>query len=640
MTQPVRIHNLRGNKAERSPHRLFIWDTETTPITEPRREVHQLRVWCAEVVQRHERRPSQPAVQRVQGLTGPELLDTIETACRSTETLWAFAHNVGFDLAVTRLPLHLISRGWTITAHALATPSPWARLSRGSHRLTLVDSSSWLPGALAEIGVQVGIGKPELPDFDDPQEAWFWRCRMDVTILRRAICDLLDWWDQGKRGAWSITGPQTGFNALRHIPTPHKVVIDPDPDARAFERQAIKGGRRECWRVGQLPFDDYREIDFHLAHATIAAHCPLPKRRGPAFASLAVDDWRLTSDRWAPIAEALIETNTPRYPLEVEGRLFYPVGRFWTVLCGPELKEAVRRRELRQVGRGYIYQLGQIMGRWGQWVTSELAEPRAQTPEVARTAIKGWTRTVPGKWASRTGRTHLRGPSAELGWGLEHGRHHPSGAGVAILDMAGQREIVIQDQEADDSFPAVLAWIQSEVRVRLGRLVDAIGPGRMVSCNTDGILCAHGPPPVGYCPPDQLWPLTPREKARYSTLDVISPQHTVLDASRRLSGVPRTAEEVAPHVYRWMTWPRLTSQIASGETRGYVRDERTADLSKVPVNRWVLKDGLCLPVVAEVTTSGETRLRPTGLTLAAEASMDLRPTQHPVLEALRLDQTA
>ena len=638
--RPNRIHNLRGNKAERSPHRLFVWDTETCPTLEAEREVHQLRLWCAETVQRHERRRSLPAVQPCEGLAAEDLMDALEGACRSSETVWAFAHNVGFDLAVTRLPLHLRRRGWTLTAHALTSSSPWARLSKGSHRLTLVDSTSWLPGALAQIGVQVGLEKPELPQLDDPQQAWFWRCRQDVAILRQALCELLDWWDRGRYGAWSITGPQTGFNAMRHIPTPHKVVIDPDPDARAFERRAIVAGRREVWRVGKLPFGDYREIDFHLAHATIAAHCPLPKRRGPAIAGLKLDDWRLMSDRWAPIAEALIETNVPRYPLQIQGRLFYPTGRFWTILCGPELAEASRRGELRQVGPGYIYQLGHTMARWGAWVIKQLKDPDPETPEVARTALKGWSRTVPGKWAARTGRLHLRGPSAEQGWYLEHGRHHPSEAMVSVLDMAGEREVVIQDQEADDSFPAVLAWIQSEVRVRLGRLIDYIGPAHMISCNTDGLLMV-GPWKI----PAQnlalaLDPLYPRQKAKYNLPDVISPQHTVLDGERRLSGIPRNAEEIAPHTYRWLTWPRLPQQIAQGDPRGYVREPRTVDLSRVPVNRWVQIDGRCLPVQVDVGEGRITRLVPLVPLVPGEVWSPLRPSQHPALTGLLLEAQA
>lgn len=632
--RPARLHNLRLNHTERSPHRLFVWDTETRTLTEGQREVMPLRLWAAETVQRHDRRPRQPAVQPHQGSSGAELLAALEGACRASETVWAFAHNQSFDLSVTRLPLLLRERGWEITAHALTTASPWARLSRGSHRLVLADSTSWLPGRLEAIGIQVGIEKPPLPSPDDQESDWWWRCRQDVAILRSALVQLMDWWDARRAGCWSVTGPQTGFNAMRHLPSPHTVVIDPDPAARAFERQAITAGRREVWRVGRQPWGDYREIDFRLAHATIAAHCPLPKRRSVRFETMAVDDWRLGSERWAPMAWATIQAQTPRYPLAVGGRLFYPVGRFRTILAGPELQEARRRGELLSVGPGYVYQLGQHMGDWGRWVLEQLDHPDDAVPEVARTCIKGWSRTVPGKWAARTGRTIHEGDSLELGWGLEHGRHHPSGAPVAVLDMAGRREVVLQDQDADDCFPAVLAWIQSEVRVRLGRLIDRIGPEHMLSCNTDGLFCEAGAGFAEGFSPAEFEPLVPREKQRVPWVDVISPQHLILPRERRLSGVPASAEEVGPYRYRWMTWPRMPSQIAQGDRRGYVREPRTADLSTVPVNRWVWSDGQAVPVSAEVGEDGATSLLRPGSMLGPWPLDGLRRPQHPVLEQL------
>lgn len=632
--RPARVHNLRGNKAERSPHRLFVWDTETRPHHEPKRELHRLRFWAAEVVQRHDRRPKEPARQAGAGTQAEGLVDYLEGACRSSETTWAFAHNQSFDLAVTSLPLQLLDRGWSVTAHALTSPSPWARLIKGSRRLVLADSTSWLPGPLAGIGAQVGIDKPALPDFEDPDQEWAWRCRQDVRILAQALIELMDWWDHRHLGSWSITGPQSGFNLMRHLPSPHTVVIDPDPTGRGIERQAIKGGRREVWRVGRQTWGDYREIDFKLAHATIAAHCPLPKRRSFAFQRLDLGDWRLTSERWAPLAWCHIDARAPRYPLEVEGRLFYPTGHFRTLLAGPEIAEASRRGELLEVGPGYIYQLGQHMGGWGRWVLQQLGEPDPETPEVARTAIRAWSRQVPGKWAGRTGRVIHEGPSLEMAWNLEHGRHHPSGAPVAVLDMALSRQVVLQDQDSDDCFPAVLAWIQSEVRVRLGRLVDQVGPGRMLTCNTDGLLCEWGTGFTEGFDPSTYWPLTPRQKARHAWVDVISPQHVILPTERRLSGVPASADEVAPHAYQWMTWPRLPSQIASGVKGAYVRELRTADLSKVPVNRWVSRGGTCWPVQAEVGEDGETRLLPPWHDWPGMADTGLRSAQHPVLAAL------
>ena len=619
---------------ERSPHRIVVWDTETHTIPEGRREVMPLRLWAAEIVQRHGRRPTRPQRAIAEGVTALQLVEFLESTCRSSETVWAFAHNQGFDLAVTRLPLLLLRRGWTITAHALASDSPWARLARGGHRLVLADSTSWLPGKLEALGELVGIDKPPLPKHDDDEEDWWFRCRRDVHILAESMLQLLDWWDDRGLGAWSVTGPQCGFNALRHMPNVHHVVIDPDPVARAFERQALVGGRREVWRVGRQRWGDYWELDFRAAHATIAAYCPLPKRRSVAFDSMALDNWRVTSERWAPIAEVEVRTNTPRYPLQLGRRLWYPVGQFRTILCGPEIAEARRRGELLSIGAGYVYQLGQHMGDWGRWVLSELDDETATSPPVPRAALKAWSRNVPGKWATRTSVTWHEGQALEQGWNVEHGRHHPSGAPCAVLDMAGHREILLQDQDSDDCFPAVLAWIQSEVRVRLGRLIDMVEPSNMISCNTDGLICEGGGGLGARIEVPDLWPLVPREKARYEWVHPISPQHLILPTERRLSGVPANAEEIAPGRYSWMAWGRLPAQIASGESRGYVRERRTVDLSAVPVNRWVLGGGQCLPVTATVDLDGTTRLESPWAGWEGIAPQGLRPVQHPQLQAL------
>jgi hypothetical protein len=204
---------------------------------------------------------------------------------------------------------------------------------------------------------------------------------------------------------------------------------------------------------------------------------------------------------------------------------------------------------------------------------------------------------------------------------------------VSVLDIAGRREVVLQDQDADDCFPAVLAWIQSEVRVRLGRLIDAVGPDRMISCNTDGLFCEvrRGDAPLaGF---GDLEPLAFREKARHAWLDVISPQHVIKPDGHRLSGVPASATEIGYRQYSWLTWPRLPSQIAEGDDRGYVRTRRSVDLSKVPVNRWRWTDGLCLPVTTELGEDGETRIVPPAWWVPQGTDAVMTEHQHPVLLA-------
>lgn len=117
-------------------------------------------------------------------------------------------------------------------------------------------------------------------------------------------------------------------------------------------------------------------------------------------------------------------------------------------------------------------------------------------------------------------------------------------------------------------------------------------------------------------------------------LEVISPQHLVLPQERRLSGVPASAEAVGPHQYRWLTWPRLPAQIASGERQGYVREVRSVDLSSVPVNRWVWDDGMATPVRASLGEDGSNHLLSPIFGIPDFDREGMGRDQHPVLERL------
>jgi len=55
---------------------------------------------------------------------------------------------------------------------------------------------------------------------------------------------------------------------------------------------------------------------------------------------------------------------------------------------------------------------------------------------------------------------------------------------AACLYLGGRQHQLLHDQEAEDSFPAVLAWIQSYVRDRLGRLIDQFTLDELISCQT------------------------------------------------------------------------------------------------------------------------------------------------------------
>lgn len=632
MARSTAIHYLRDNHIERSPRRVIVLDTETRWRTTPKGELHSLRLWVTRTLLRGGT-PAHTLSHRLDsGRTADELAELVDTLADDTCTTWLMAHNLGFDLVTTRLPLLMIARGWRLGHHALTLDAPWLQMSKGRRRITMADTFSWLPTSVDKLGRELGVEKLALPLNTDDDTDWLARCSVDVNITACAIEQLLDWWDRNRLGCWSLTGASTGWNAYRHIKHSVSVSIDPDPASRAFERRAINAGRREVWRVGKLPKARYVELDFERAHLTVCRDMMLPRRRCNAFGHIELDDVRLHSNLYAPIAEVTVSTAVPRYPVEIGGRMWYPTGTFRTILCGPELEQAGQRGELVEVHRGILYKLGPTMDRWARWVGDALDGLVDDVPPMAAIALKAWSRRVPGKWATRTSVLVQELETPEQAWKLERGIEHPSGSRCSMLHIGGRLQLLLQDQDADDAFPAVLAFIQSHTRVAIGRLIDHFGADWLVSCNTDGLIVRARTGPNLELLAQLCAPLVPRLKAVYHDIEVLSPQHLVLDGEPRLSGVPRMAQAEAELHYSWSTWPSFTRQLELGSSQGYTREPRRVDLSSVPVNRWVLRNGVTMAPHAAVGGPGGARLLSWEETPGAPAWTALRQGQHPQLE--------
>lgn len=628
---------------------MLILDTETLPHQVGDTILHTLALWHARAIYRHGRRKDGPTSEEYSGETAEGIVALVERLATTKETLWVFTHNLSFDLAVTRLPVLLIERGWELTQHALASDAPWARLRNGTRRVTLANSASYLPASLASIGAAIGIPKPPLPPATD-LEALRERCRADVEITAEAMIELMNWWDDEALGNWSLTGPATGWGAYRHIPMGMKILITPDPEAQAFERSALLAGRREAFRVGQRPDGFYLDLDIEHAHLTACATQALPYQRMQAFDSLPLDSPWLRASSLDVMAEATIDAMTPRYPVMMEHGIFYPVGRFKTVLAGPELREALARGELAAIGRGYLYRVGAHMARWGAWMLDLLDGSECRGLNAVAIAVKGWSRSVPGRWASRTSELLTEYEDHRPGWWLEHGAWGPERWPVSYLTVGGHQYVLRRDVEGENSFPAVLAWVQSYTRVWLGRLIDLAGPAAE-QCNTDGLIVdanrlasRYGHTLKGRSAAaagaerqlaavlealnSAIAPARVRVKRTSYTLRVIGPQHVILDGEQRLSGVPRDAARIADLRFRYWSWPTLQGQLLEGDAAGFRQHEQRADLSGVTGNRYVLEDGTTRPPVAHIDHEGATAFMPWQMVRATGSDLAADRAQH------------
>lgn len=666
-----RVHYLARNHSTWTPAACIFLDSETRTEGFGDRETEVLRCWDAKLVRRRHRRKA-GEYERDTGTTRLEAAAAIDEWASSDKSTWLYAHNVAFDLVSCGLAEHLSALGWELSSrHAVSGSSPWLVLHKGrqdvtvkaghgqaaerkhrvkwQHTLTIADSFSLMPVPLAVLGQYAPMSKPPLPGDDATPAQWQERCRADVDILAWSVLTLMDWWEDNDLGQWSVSGAAAGWNSYRHQIGPKDVVIDPDRDAVGLEHKAVYGGRRDIFRCGSLPPGRYAELDFEGAYPSIAATQLLPRKRVGKLTPLIAKAIIAGKANYGIVAECLIDTDVPRWPLRVRERVFYPVGTFRTTLAGPDLMAAQAAGALREVGAGYFYSMSDHMQEWAKWCLSVSRGELEGVPGPVQIFAKGAGRSVCGKWAQRGWETtEFPGPPGN-GWSFEDCFISGSDASATICGLAGKHYLSIADQESDHEFPAVLAYIEAHCRTRLASLIAHAPEGAIIQCDTDGVMASLNmlaPERTGgfadMLPPAtekdyvaawlNLWndictPLVIREKRVFARAIVHGPQHVVLDGRPRFSGVPSSAWQSGDS--RWMArlWPGLSWQIRHGDAAGYVRPVQEYLVTGPYAAGWVLTDGRVRPCEAALGDGGQADIVPWAETRWALSGDQLGPTQ-------------
>lgn len=613
MAPQAGIHRIRPNHREWSPPQVISLDTETTPEQTEAGELHTMRLWAARLRVRRTRTGAGRGISDGWGYSADELADQLDIWTEGQRCIWCYAHNLSFDLAVTRLPAVLHDRGWEVTGHAVSSDSPWLRMKRGQCVLTFADSWGWLRAPLDRIGADVGYVKPDLPAWTDSDADWLARCRGDVEILDLAMSQLMDWWDQCALGSWTLTGSAGGWNTWRHMTTTPLPLIVPDAEQTTADRQAIYGGRREAFAHGNITGGPFTLLDFKSAYPTIAATKALPAARQGNFDSMSVDSPLVCGDQFGIIAQVEIETDAPRWPVRANGRVAYPVGRFVTVLAGPEIAEARSLGCLRAIGPGYLHRLAPHMQEWARWTLAVTDDTSGQIPRVAQRAVKHWGRAVIGKTAAHGWRTVRLETLGGDGWSYRPAWNAQHQRMSHLTEICGQASETIPSGDADNAYPAILAWVESWTRVLLSRAIDDLGRDQVITCDTDGLIVRRDRWAGLMGETVQYWPLTLRPKGTYQSVRVLGPQHVITPTDTKLAGIPRSAEANGQGDLVALLWPKLASQMAlrpGDQTPGYLRPRQRFTLATSYVTGYVANNGAVHPMVAAVCDQGATHLIP------------------------------
>ena len=606
----VKPHWLAPGGKTKTPRIIVTFDTETTERNEDKGSVQVLRCWHAIVRDRRPVSKARDGVRHHQGERATDLVAVVEAAAQRTSECWVIAHNVGFDLAVTSLPFILAEHGWAINGVHLGKEACWWSFTKGGHSIVITDSWSWLRCSLVDAAKDVKRRKVRLPADDDSLEAWHRRCRSDVEILDALMMEIMNWWDRSQLGVFGITGAACGWRTMRSMVKPKALLVGPDGERTAFERRAVFGGRKEVYGVGKFHDPWIADYDFAGAYPTTTAACPLPSapaKKWTTTAKLLRADPPPQRDY---LAEVEITTHVPCAPVRIGHEVWWPVGTFRTVLAGPEIRYALTVADSVKVIHWEAYKTSYALAEWAAWCLKIQNAPESEVPPVVARVAKGWGRSVLGRFAARTSHVIATRPATHLGWHLETGHDLTTGAALEYLSMNGIEQTIAKDQDGNDVFPAVFAFVEAYTRVALARMMATRDPRNLLQCNTDGWWEMRAVRLNDHVPDNVPWPHRVVRKALVKSLTVIGPNHVMTPNERRYAGVPSTALTTDNNSMVWRDWPGLRWQLEYGSLGEYHRPAREVTLAEHYARRWVLDTGETVPVTMTLNADHSPRIEP------------------------------
>lgn len=564
MNVTVPAHLIRHNKTSRVPRRWVYLDTEAhvQQLENHQRQSWRLGVTCLETRRYPSEQWTEPEWRRWDDPT--ELWTYVSTCATESQRTVVLAHNLGYDLRISRALLVLPALGWRVDLLSIGGRNVTMTMRRGKASLLLCDFASWVPKRLDEVAAMMGTAKRDLPAEDDTTEAWYERCEQDVAILRAANRAIVQWIMDEDLGNWQRTGAGFAYANWRHKFLDSRVLVHADPEARDAEVAALGTGRCEAWRHGQLPPGRWVEWDLPMAYPSVARDVLLPTTLGGHDPHPDLARWRSINPDWRVLYRATVDTPQPTLAVHTDEGWCWPTGRVTGWWWDTEVWNAEREGATVQLHHAVFYQATPALRSWAQWIIPYATDPAQGAPELLAALTKHMGRALIGRFGAKYPQWQVFAPApdGELSMGGyldsdtdERGR---------MLTVAGQTYVSTTEEYVADACPALLGVVMAECRVRLWRIMVTAGLHNLAYCDTDSVIVnrAGDRRLRAAVAEGELWGL--RRKASHPELEVLGPRQLILGRRARIAGVARGAERVDKDRFAGERWDGMTTTLESG----------------------------------------------------------------------------
>jgi len=589
-------HILKREKTLTIPRHFIFFDTETTQNVNPDKSISQLLKmgWACYYQRAYGRHREQ--IEWFYFESAVVFWQFVYRHTESKQRLWVISCNVAFDFTVVEGFRFLHREGYKLKFFHNNGVSVIITVVKGNKSIVFLDSMNWFTESLAETGKRIGIPKLSI-DFDTcTQQELSTYCQNDVLIEFENFRKFISFLETNTISRLCYTKASTAMAAylLRHYHTP--IYIHNNAEAIKLERESYKGGRCECFYIGDLGNENYYILDVNSLYPFVMRNALYPVKYVQIIYNLRNNDLAQIIQTKAVVGKVQIETDEPIYALKHE-RTIFPIGKFETTLTTPELKYALEHNHIKEILGVVIYEQANIFTTYVDSMYRLRKDFKAKGIKEYDVLCKYLLNSLYGKF----------GQKAEQWVKIGNAPNEPDRVIITlegnsnrrgkIMFLLGEVFQVKGYGEAFNSFPAIAAHVTAYGRLYLWQLMQIAGQGNYFYCDTDSLIVNEtGLLNLQHLLDDtELGKLKIQEKGSHLIINGL--KDYITDTKKVIKGIRKNAVQVSDTVYEQQLWPTFKGLLKSNNVNIYTVTNVVKHLSREYTKGIVDEKGIVSPFI-------------------------------------------
>ena len=524
-----------------------------------------------------------------------EYCEYFEVTARKYKSIIIYGHNIFFDLQGAGFFQYFTGKGWTLDWLYDKGLTYILRILKGKVKIMALSTTNYFDCSLKDLGTLIHLEKKEMI-FKKASAAQLKNyCYRDTEIVMRGIWYFLQFIKDNDLGSMAMTKSSQAFISYRTRYMDKKIYIHSESRSFDLERAAYMGGRTEAFRIGKVSGDDFITLDVNGMYPHVMKKYLYPVKLLCIMESEKNHKYTDMLGGYGMIAEVELDTPEPAFAVRYKKKLIFPTGQFTTFLCSQGLRYAVKQGYVKKFIRASIYDMKDIFTGYVEFFAALRETYQKRDNPIMSKLCKYMLNSLYGKWGEReiltdtntndSGIPYLRREiwdSVNGGWWTETYlmnkilMQHPGGEGY-------------------HSFPAISAHITENARLELWDHIKSVGRDVVLYCDTDSFII-HARDLVrvkAHLDSSVLGAL--KIQQRFTGLQIDGAKNYRTDQKRHIKGIPESAEEISPGVFKYNSFERQTSCMKDGQISGVKVSPVTRRLNHRYDKGHIAPDGKVIP---------------------------------------------